>query len=183
MSISIYFTWSKEQAEIHLNWFLSQLQQTDVSLWFSVYPESAGQSPNVSIWFVFGPFFCVWRVFWKGIRTCIEPKMNLWGALFHLNDVCLHICLCMEDLEYCSIIKSSLMHKCLCRFATCTHVCVNRCVWTGVCCLWQWAVLFDACVELDRHAWVAQTATWEHAGNTKDSVMLTLNQVSDTSII
>lgn len=59
---------------------------------------------------------------------------------------------CMEDSKYYSRIKSSPERTCMCSFATYTCLCVNRCVWTGVYRLWQWAVLFDACVELDRHA-------------------------------
>lgn len=54
---------------------------------------------------------------------------------------------CMEDSKYYSRIKSSPERTCM---YTC--LCVNRCVWTGVYRLWQWVVLFDVCVELDRHA-------------------------------
>lgn len=65
-------------------------------------------------------------------------KDEAMNSTFSLNGVCLH--------------EWKTERTCMCCFVTYTCLCVNRCVWTGVYRLWQWVVLFDACVELDRHA-------------------------------
>ncbi len=87
------------------------------------------------------------------------------------------VCVCV-DRCVCACMEDSPERTCMCCF-----VMYTVCVWAGVYRLRQWAVLFDACVELDRHAWVALIATWEHAGNTKHSVVLALNHVRRQSLV